>query len=277
MRSMNILALATFAGVLAMAPLQADTWDKKTTITINAPVQIPSTTLQPGTYTLKLMDSSSDRHIVTVWDKDGMHLITTILAIPNYRLTPTDKSKFTFWETASGQPSALRAWFYPGDNFGQEFAYPKTQAQQLSMATHSEVPALSERDEVKYGGTATATPTEPSQVATTEPSPTPTPAPSSAKPDSEGANLNGSERAAVEPAPSSVAAAPAPSSSSSATVAPEPAPSPAPTAAAAEQAPAEPTPATMPQTASNSNEIMAAGFLLAVTGLSTFMVRKKQS
>ena len=24
-----------------------------------------------------------------------------------------------------GQPKAMRAWFYPGDNFGQEFRYPK--------------------------------------------------------------------------------------------------------------------------------------------------------
>ena len=51
--------------------------------------------------------------------------MTTILAIPNYRLQPTGKTVFTFWETPPGQPKALRAWFYPGDNFGQEFAYPK--------------------------------------------------------------------------------------------------------------------------------------------------------
>jgi hypothetical protein len=35
----------------------------------------------------------------------------------------------------------LRAWFYPGDNFGQEFAYPKTRALQLVEASNATVPA----------------------------------------------------------------------------------------------------------------------------------------
>ena len=74
MRTMLTLSLAAFVGTLALSPLHADEWDKKTIITIETPVQLPSTTLQPGTYTLKLLDSASDRHIVTVWDKDGKHL-----------------------------------------------------------------------------------------------------------------------------------------------------------------------------------------------------------
>jgi hypothetical protein len=32
-------------------------------------------------------------------------------------------------------PEALRAWFYPGDNFGQEFVYPKYRAGQLAETT----------------------------------------------------------------------------------------------------------------------------------------------
>jgi hypothetical protein len=63
-------------------------------------------------------------------------LFTTILAIPNYRLQPTGKTVFTFWETPPGQPKALRAWFYPGDNFGQEFAYPKSAAVQIAAVSH---------------------------------------------------------------------------------------------------------------------------------------------
>ena len=97
MRLITTIGLAAITGTLALTSLYADDWDKKTTLTVNNPVQIPSVTLQPGTYTLKLMDSSSNRHIVTVWDKDGTHLITTVLAIPNYRLKPTGTSKFSFW------------------------------------------------------------------------------------------------------------------------------------------------------------------------------------
>ena len=64
------------------------------------------------------------------------------LAIPNYRLTPTGKSVFQFWETPVGQPRAMRAWFYPGDNFGQEFAYYKTKSIEIAKVTNAPVPAV---------------------------------------------------------------------------------------------------------------------------------------
>lgn len=35
-----------------------------------------------------------------------------------------------------------RLGFYPGDNFGQEFVYPKQQAIELAAATNEPVPAL---------------------------------------------------------------------------------------------------------------------------------------
>ncbi len=95
---------------------------------MNEPIQVPNKVLPPGTYVMKLLDSPSDRHIVQIFNADENHLFTTILAIPNYRIQPTGKTVFTFWETPPGQPKALRAWFYPGDNFGQEFAYPKSAA-----------------------------------------------------------------------------------------------------------------------------------------------------
>ena len=78
-----------------------------------------------------------------------MHLVTTVLAIPNYRLRPTGKSIFAMWETPAGQPAALRAWFYPGDNFGQEFAYPKGKAEQIATLTKEEVQTLTTVDETR--------------------------------------------------------------------------------------------------------------------------------
>lgn len=267
MRTMLTLSMAAFMGTLTLAPLQADEYNKKTIITIDTPVQLPSTTLQPGTYTLKLLDSASDRHIVTVWDKDEKHLITTILAIPNYRLKPTGHTKFTFWETETGQPAALRAWFYPGDNFGQEFAYSKAKADVLSAASHATVPTLSASEDTKYGSgeandnnvTASAAPAP----AETTPAPAePAPAPAATEP-------------TPEPAPAPVAAAPAPTPTATApepepAAAPAPAPEPAPQA----QAPAPETPAPMPQTASDWNEMMSLGLLLSLTGFATFLARK---
>lgn len=132
------LAIATL--FVFAANVRADEWNKRTVVTIDEPIQLPNTVLQPGTYVFKLLSSPSDRHIVQVFDKNETHLITTILAIPNYRLQATGKSVFNFWETPAGNPKALRAWFYPGDNFGQEFAYPKNLSTELAASNKTAVP-----------------------------------------------------------------------------------------------------------------------------------------
>jgi hypothetical protein len=141
---MNRFALAIASiGLLgaAFAPsMRADEWNKRTVLTVNEPIQVPNKTLEPGKYVMRLMDSPSNRHIVQIYDATEQHLITTVLAIPNFRLALTGKTQFTFWETPPGQPKALRAWFYPGDNYGQEFAYPKSEAVSIAAAAHSSVP-----------------------------------------------------------------------------------------------------------------------------------------
>ncbi|MGC2656803.1 MAG: hypothetical protein WA324_02425, partial [Bryobacteraceae bacterium] len=60
----------------------ADTWDKKTIVTVNEPIIAGNKVLEPGTYVWKLMDSPSDRHVVQIFNRDQTHLETTILAIP---------------------------------------------------------------------------------------------------------------------------------------------------------------------------------------------------
>src|SRR6266849_3586542 len=129
-----------FATSIAVFRARADQWDKRTILTVNQPIQVTETLLEPGQYVLKLADSNSDRHIVQIFNSDQTHIIDTILAIPNYRLQPTGDSRFMFWETPPGTVRALRAWFYPGDNFGQEFRYPK-QLRQLAVAQTTVVTA----------------------------------------------------------------------------------------------------------------------------------------
>jgi len=147
------LVLASSAIALcAMVPNTASAqqgWDKKTMVTFSAPVEIPGISAQvlpAGTYVFRLMDSPSDRHIVQIFSKDEKHLYANILAIPNWRLKPTDKTVMTFAERRAGEPQAIRAWFYPGDNFGQEFVYPKTKA--IELAKVAKVPVLYIPDEV---------------------------------------------------------------------------------------------------------------------------------
>jgi hypothetical protein len=128
---------------LAFVPrVKADAWDRKTVVTFSAPVEVPGVgaqTLPAGTYVFKVMRSAADRHIVQIFNEAENHVYTTILAIPNYRLKATDKTVMTFGERAAGQPEAIRAWFYPGRQWGEEFVYPKYRAVELAKVTNQPI------------------------------------------------------------------------------------------------------------------------------------------
>lgn len=131
---------------LVLAPVaQADQWNRKTVMTFSAPVEIPGVHLKgwgvlpAGTYVFKILDSASDRHIVQIFNKDQTVVYATILAIPNNRLTATGKTVVTFRERPAGQPEALRAWFYPGNNIGEEFVYPRAKAMELAKTANTAV------------------------------------------------------------------------------------------------------------------------------------------
>jgi hypothetical protein len=132
-------------GLLASPTIQADDYDKKTTVTFSAPVAIPPVhlqgwgTLPAGTYVFKLLNSSSNRHIVQIFNEDQTKIYATILAIPNYRLQAKDKTVMTFNEGIRGKPESLRAWFYPGANWGEEFVYPQAQAVELAKVAKQPV------------------------------------------------------------------------------------------------------------------------------------------
>jgi hypothetical protein len=181
-------------GVTLLPGAQADTWDKKTVVTFSQSVEVPGKILPAGTYTFKLLDSPSDRHIVQIFDADGTHLITTILAINNYRLQPTGDTVMMFSERPADSPDALRAWFYPGDNFGQEFVYPKHRAFELAQRIKANVPAVAvdvDDTTIKTTPIVAMTPEEKEVEVESRPAPaaetpaptatvTPTPAPVSA-------------------------------------------------------------------------------------------------
>jgi len=127
------------------AGLKADDYNKATKVTFNQPVEIPGVgaqVLPAGTYVFKLLDSQVDRNIVQIFNERQDHIFSTILAIPNYRLRATSKTVMTFRERAAGQPEAIRAWFYPGNKWGQEFVYPKARAIELAKLTHQPILAM---------------------------------------------------------------------------------------------------------------------------------------
>jgi hypothetical protein len=135
-------------GTAALPTAKGDGWDKKTILTFSGPVKLADTTLPAGAYVFKLLDSSSDRHIVQIFNQDETHIFATILAMPAYRLEPADSTVVKFSETSSsgatqeGQlPSEgvpIKLWFYPGDNYGQEF---RVQPASMTAAAAATQPA----------------------------------------------------------------------------------------------------------------------------------------
>ena len=139
-------------GVVFAPPAKADDWNRKTKITFSGPVEIPGVhlagwgVLPAGTYVFRILDSQSDRHIVQIFNADETAIYATILAVPNYRLRATDKTVITFRERPAGEPEALRAWFYPGRNWGEEFVYPKAKADRAGQGHQHAGPVHSGRD-----------------------------------------------------------------------------------------------------------------------------------
>jgi hypothetical protein len=129
MRKRNFIGLALVAVLFALSlssGVNADDWNKKTVVTFDQDVQIPGWTLPAGTYVFKLLNSSSNRFIVQVWDQDEMHLITTLMTVGDSYPNPDGHSYFVLdtSQTEEGFPPAVVSWFFAGSDEGRDFIYP---------------------------------------------------------------------------------------------------------------------------------------------------------
>ncbi len=146
MSRFNHFTIMAFAcvGLCGMMPPQAKAGasNQKTIFKFSGPVEIPGRVLNAGTYVFKLADSQADRNVVEVFNKKQNHLYGIFLTIPDYHLKPRGKPIITFQERAAGAPQAVRAWFYPGDNYGHEFVYPKAKAAALAKVNNTPVASM---------------------------------------------------------------------------------------------------------------------------------------
>jgi hypothetical protein len=128
--------------VLAAPKAKADDFDRKSVVTFSAPVEVGGSGAQilpAGTYVFKVINSGVNNHVVQISNQDETHVFTLIMAMPNYRLKSTSKSVITFSERPAGEPEALKAWFYPGREWGEQFVYERSKAIQLATETNEAV------------------------------------------------------------------------------------------------------------------------------------------
>ncbi len=184
--------LLTLSLLVAPAVVHADAWDKKTTVNFSQPVEVPGYVLQPGKYVMKLVSLPADRHVVQFTNERENHVYATASAVPSYRAEVSDKTVITFYEAQAGQPEPVKNWYYPGDNFGQEFVYPQGHL--------SEVAAVTRQANLTAAPEVVASPPPPANVVA--------PVPSDAAPVSEPAPVEIAQ--APPPAAPQTEAAPAP-------------------------------------------------------------------
>jgi len=144
MKGLKAIALVFCAALILLASVpgaRADEWNKMTVVTFNQPVEVPGAILPAGTYVFKLMDSAGDRNVVQILNKDQTHLYATVLAIPAYRDRPAQETVVRFAERPADSPEAIEYWYYPGDQYGVQFVYPKSRALELAKANRTNIPS----------------------------------------------------------------------------------------------------------------------------------------
>jgi hypothetical protein len=156
--------LAVAAAFVMTGVLKADSYDKRTVFTFNRPIALPGVTLPAGKYMFRLVDTETSRKVVQVLDEHGKKPYAMLHSIPEIRRDESGSPEVRLMETAKGQPTAVKTWWYPNERTGYEFIYPKDQARRLAQAVVE--PVLTTREETtKVEETRTAqlerlTPTE---------------------------------------------------------------------------------------------------------------------
>ena len=148
---MNIRLKAVWLGVSLtlvgsmITPAMGDEWNKKTEFQFSGPVEVPGKVLAAGKYVFQLLDNDSERNIVQILSVDAEgkeRLVTTTIAVPDYLMEAPDKPIIHFEERRGDSPEAIHSWFYPGDNYGWEFVYPKSERLEVgSDSTPAAAPA----------------------------------------------------------------------------------------------------------------------------------------
>jgi hypothetical protein len=113
--------------------------DKKTIMTFTAPVEIPGKALPAGTYVFKVLDPLRTAISFRCGIRTRSISMRRSWEFRIYRMMRPDKPLVQFEERPSNSPEALKAWFYPGDNYGSQFVYPHDRVGELAERTNQNV------------------------------------------------------------------------------------------------------------------------------------------
>jgi len=138
----RLTSLAALLTLLVGGPAFGDSWNDRTRLRFSSPVKVPGATLPAGEYVFQLADLKANRHLVQIKNADESKTFATAQAIPVKRQTSEGTTTLTFNPTVQGAPPALKAWYYPGSQYGHEFIYSADEA--TAIANRDKTIVLSE-------------------------------------------------------------------------------------------------------------------------------------
>ena len=144
---MNLrISIAALALLTPLSLFAAPADGASSQFSVSEPTLIPGTTLQPGTYSIKIVDHLHDRFLVGV-DGKGSASHALFIAVPSKAIRKSGHSGAILWDSAANGRAALR-----GFDFGRstlEFVYPKDDAVSLAKANGTPVLAVDPASEGK--------------------------------------------------------------------------------------------------------------------------------
>jgi hypothetical protein len=142
MEHVGLFQTAACAAVLFAAlpqrAVSSDQWFKTTIIDFSSPVRVPGKTLPAGKYTFKLVQSPAMQLQVQIFNERQSQILATVNTSPTFRQEPPDKTIIVFYEAPAGQPEPIKAWLYPGDQYGREFIYSKSERATILSAANTQ-------------------------------------------------------------------------------------------------------------------------------------------
>ncbi len=129
---------AFLAAVLApLSPLLWSATAPSSDFIVDKSTMAPGVVLQPGTYSIRVVDHLEDRFLVTVEGNGGVSK-ATFIAVPTKSFIK--QSGPVNWGTSPNAKAAMRGFVFSDNNSALEFVYPKDEA--VSLAKANGIPVL---------------------------------------------------------------------------------------------------------------------------------------
>lgn len=124
----RVLTSAAFMGFAGLILAQGTPVPRTTNLNLTERTEISGTVLEPGSYVIRVHDVTGGKVQVQVTDGTQTKVFATVTAMRMRRnldtnQQQTDQTEFTY-TTVNGHP-ALSTWFYPGDEWGEQFTSGK--------------------------------------------------------------------------------------------------------------------------------------------------------